>query len=79
MIYQYVFISIIKVRLRGRINAYCALGYMSLCQNRSTCLNRYYEKCYFQLITGETCQHESANLVNLVKANPPILTQTYFY
>ena len=58
---------------------YCALGYMSLCQNWSTYLNKYYEKGYFQLITGEICQHESEKLVNRVKANPPILTQTFFY
>ena len=58
---------------------YCELGYMSLCQNRSTCLNMYYELGYFQLVTGETCQREGEKLVNRVKANQPILTQTCFY
>ena len=46
------------VRLRGPINSYYELGYTILCQNRSTCLNMYYEQAYFELITGETFQHE---------------------
>ena len=50
------------------------LGYTILCQNRSTCVNTYNELGYFQLITIETCQHESEKLVNRDKANQPILT-----
>ena len=42
---------------------YCELGYTSLCQNRLTCLNTYYEQGYFQLITCETCQHKVKNLL----------------
>ena len=52
---------------------------MSLCQNRSTCLNTYYELGYFKLITGETCHHESEKLINCVKANHPIFAQTCLY
>ena len=76
MIYQYVFISIIKVRLRGRINTYYELCYTSLCENRLTYLNTYYELGYFQLNTSETCQQESDTLINRVKANQSILAQT---
>ena len=55
------------------------LGNTSLCQNRSTCLNTYYELGYFQLITCETCQQESEKFINRVIANQPILTQTCLY
>ena len=47
------------------------LGYTILCQNRSTCLNTYNELGYFELITGETCQHECEKLINCVKAINP--------
>ena len=67
------------VRLRGPINSYYELGYTILCQNRSTCLNMYYEQAYFELITGETFQHECEKLINCVKANQTILAQTNFY
>ena len=50
-----------------------------MCQNRSTCLNTYYELGYFKLTMDETCQHESEKLINRVKANQPILAQTYLY
>ena len=52
---------------------------MSLCQNQLTCLDTYYELGYFELITGEMCQHESKKLNNCVKANQPILAQTFLY
>ena len=77
--YQNVFISKIKVRFRCRINMCYALVYTSLCLNRSTCLNTYYELGYFQLITCETSLHECEKLINLVIANQPILTQTWLY
>ena len=53
---------------------YYELGKSILSQNRSTCLNMYYELGYFWLITGETCQHECEKLINCVKENKPILT-----
>ena len=31
----------------------------------------YYELGYFELITGETCQHECEKLINCVKAINP--------
>ena len=46
---------------------------MSLCQNRSTRLNRYCEPGYFELNTTETCQHESVELINRVNENQPVL------
>ena len=58
---------------------YYELGYTSLCQNRSTCPNTYYELGYFELNMCETCQHESEKLINHVKTNQPILAQTCFY
>ena len=58
---------------------YYELTYMSLCQNRTTYLNTYYELGYFELITAKTCQHESKKFMSRVKANQPILVQTYLY
>ena len=58
---------------------YYELGYTILCQNQSTYLNTYYKQGYFELITGKSCQHESKKLINLVKANQPILAQTCLY
>ena len=58
---------------------YYELCYMSLCQNRSTYLNTYYELGYFELITGQTCQHESKKFISRVKANQFILAQTCLY
>ena len=52
---------------------YYELGYTSLCKNRSTLLNTYYELGYFELNMSETCQHESEKLINRVKANQHIL------
>ena len=52
---------------------------MSLCQNRSTCPNTYYELGYLELNTSETCQHKSENRIIYVKSNQPILAQTYFH
>ena len=57
------------VCLRGPINTYDKLGYTILYQSQSTCLNTNYELGYFELITGETCQHECEELINCVKAN----------
>ena len=58
---------------------YYELGYTSLYQNRSTCLNTYYELGYFELNTSEMCQHESEKLINRVKANEPIFAKTCLY
>ena len=55
---------------------YYELGYMILCQNRSTSLNTNYELGYFELITGETCQLECEKLIHYVKANKPISAKT---
>ena len=55
------------------------LGNLIFSQNQSTCLNTYNEIGYFELITGETCQHECEKLINCVKANKPILAQTHSY
>ena len=49
---------------------------MSLCQNRLIYVNKYYELGYFELITGKTFQHEIEKLINRVKANQSIFTQT---
>ena len=58
---------------------YYELGYMSLCQNRSTYLNTYYELGYFELITGQTCQQKSKKVISRVNANQFILAQTCLY
>ena len=53
---------------------------MSLCQNRSTCLNTYYELGYFELIMGDNVNVKVKKLIiNDVKANQPILAQTCSY
>ena len=62
------------VCLRGPINTYYKLGYTTLYQNQSTCLNTNYELGNFELITSETRQHECEKLINCVKAN-----QTHFF
>ena len=36
---------------------------MSLCQNRSTYLNMYYEQGYFELIMGQTLNMKVKNLL----------------
>ena len=69
MNYQQVLFLRIKVHLRGCINMHYEVGYMSLCQNRSTNLNTYYEQGYFELIMDQTCQHESKKIISCVKAN----------
>ena len=74
--YQFVFILKIKVHLRRCINMYYEQGHSIFSQNRSTCLNTYYELGYFELIAGETCQHECEKTVNCVKANTLSLAQT---
>ena len=58
---------------------YYELGYMILCQNWSTYLNTYFEQGYFELIIGQTCQHESKKFISRVKANQFILEQTCLY
>ena len=58
---------------------YYELGYMSWCQNRSTYLNTYYEQGYFELITGQTCQHESKKYISFVKTNLFNFAQTCLY
>ena len=58
---------------------YYELGYMILCQNRSTYLNTYYEQGYFELITGQTCQHESKKFISRVKTNLFNFAQTCLY
>ena len=58
---------------------YYELGYMSLCQNRSTYLNTYFEQGYFELITGQTCQHESKKFISRVIANQFIFAQNCVY
>ena len=58
---------------------YYELSYMSLCQNRTTYLNTYFELGYFELITGKTCQNESEKFISRVKANQPILVKTCLY
>ena len=55
------------------------LGHSIFSQNQLTCLNTYFELGYFELITGETCQHECEKLINCVKLNKPILAQTRSY
>ena len=55
------------------------VGYMSLCQNRSTNLNTYCEQGYFELIMDQTCQHESKTIISRVKANQFIFAQTCLY
>ena len=69
----------IKVHIRGHINMYYELGYMSLCRNQSTYLNMNYELVYFELITGKKCQHESKRFISRIKENQPILAQTCLY
>ena len=48
---------------------YYELGNSIFSQNRSTCPNTYNELGYFELITGETCQHECEKLINCIKEN----------
>ena len=58
---------------------YYELGNSIFSQNQSTSLNTYNEIDYFELITGETCQHEFEILIICVNANKPILAQTHSY
>ena len=55
---------------------YYELGNSIFSQNRSTCPNTYNELGYFELITGEACQHECEKPISCAKANKPILAQT---
>ena len=58
---------------------YYELGYTILCQNWSTYLNTYCEHGYFELIIGQTCQHESKKFISRVKANLFNFAQTCLY
>ena len=60
-----------------RFNLYDLNEFVS--KNGSTCHDMYYELVYFELIAGETCQHESDKIINRVKENQTILAQTYLY
>ena len=58
---------------------YYELGNSIFSQNRSTCLKTYNELGYFELITGETCQHECEKLINCFKENKLNLAQNRSY